>query len=76
MALTVAELCVERGLNAQQLAERCGFDATRANAIVLGRWTPKPAERSAIAELFDVSVDDIRWGHSTPIQHLWGHGPT
>ncbi|MCG8587298.1 MAG: helix-turn-helix domain-containing protein [Pirellulales bacterium] len=76
MALTVAELCAERGLNAEQLAERCGFEQTRANAIVLGRWTPKPEERRAIAELFEVSTDDIRWGHATPIQHLWGHGPT
>ena len=76
MALTVAELCLDRGIDAEQLAEQCDFDVTRANAIVLGRWTPKPEERRKIAELFEVSVDEIRWGHSTPIQHLWGHGPT
>ena len=76
MATTVAELCVARGINAEQMAERCDLETTRATAIIMGRWTPKPDERQKIANLFEVAIDDVRWGHSTPIQHLWGHGPT
>ena len=76
MATTVAEFCHERGLNALQLAERCGLDQSRTTAIIMGRWTPKPEERQKIAAVFEVSVDQIRWGHATPIQHIWGHGPS
>jgi len=45
-------------------------------AIVLGRWTPSPAERTTIAAALDVPVEEIAWGHKTPIQHLYGHGPS
>jgi hypothetical protein len=72
---TVDQLCVEHGLDARQLAERCGLDEQRVVAIVLGRWTPSPQERKAIASVFALTPDDITWGHRTPIQHLYGHGP-
>jgi hypothetical protein len=44
-------------------------------AIVLGRWTPSPEDRDAIAGVFGVTRDDIAWGHKTPIQHIYGQGP-
>jgi hypothetical protein len=44
-------------------------------AIVLGRWTPSPAERDRIAAVFGVTRDQITWGHKTPIQHIYGQGP-
>ena len=37
------------------------------------QWSPP--ERQAIAAVFEVTVDDIAWGHKTPIQHIYGHGP-
>jgi hypothetical protein len=52
------------------------LESNRALAIVEGRWTPSPAERAKIAAVFAVTPDEITWGHKTPIQHLWGHGPT
>jgi transcriptional regulator with XRE-family HTH domain len=75
MAATVAELCRRQQIDISQLVERSGLDENRVTAIVLGRWTPSPAERQRIAAVFDVSVDEISWGHKTPIQHLYGHGP-
>jgi transcriptional regulator with XRE-family HTH domain len=72
---TVEQLCAERGLDARQLAERCGLDEQRVLAIALGRWTPSPRERDAIAAVFGLTRDQIAWGHKTPIQHLYGHGP-
>jgi len=44
-------------------------------AIVLGRWTPSPAEREKVAAAFGLTREQIAWGHKTPIQHIYGHGP-
>ena len=72
---TVAQLCAESGIDARQLAERSGVDEQRVVAIVLGRWTPSPQERDAIAAVFGLTRDQISWGHKTPIQHIYGSGP-
>jgi transcriptional regulator with XRE-family HTH domain len=72
---TVAQLCAEHGIDTRQLAERSGVDEGRVLAIVLGRWTPSPQERTGIAAAFGLSRDEIVWGHTTPIQHLYGQGP-
>jgi hypothetical protein len=72
---SVDQLCIEHGIDARQLAERSGLDEQRTVAIALGRWTPSPAERDAIARVFGLTRDQIVWGHKTPVQHLYGHGP-
>jgi transcriptional regulator with XRE-family HTH domain len=72
---SVDQLCLEHGIDARQLAERSGLDEQRVAAIVLGRWTPSPAERDRIAAVFGLTRDQIGWGHKTPIQHIYGHGP-
>lgn len=76
MPQSVAELCQDQQMTLAQLVERSGLDEGRVTAIVEGRWTPSPQERQRIAAAFGVTTDDITWGHKTPIQHLWGHGPT
>lgn len=75
MPASVAELCERDRIDLAQLVERSGLEENRVTAIVLGRWTPSPGERRKIAAVFNLSVDDISWGHKTPIQHLYGHGP-
>lgn len=72
---TVEQLCLEHKLDAKQLAEHSGVDEQRIVAIILGRWTPSPQDRDAIAKVFGVSRDQISWGHKTPIQHIYGAGP-
>jgi transcriptional regulator with XRE-family HTH domain len=72
---TVVQLCAERGIDARQLAERSGVDEQRVLAIVLGRWTPGPQERDRIAAVFGLTREQVVWGHTTPIQHLYGQGP-
>ncbi|MSR57359.1 MAG: XRE family transcriptional regulator [Planctomycetaceae bacterium] len=74
MSAPVEELCRRQAINLPQLVERSGLDESRVAAIVSGRWTPSPAERQKIAAVFGVAVDEISWGHKTPIQHLYGHG--
>jgi transcriptional regulator with XRE-family HTH domain len=75
MQQTVASLCQQHGIDTRELAVRSGLEEQRVAAIVLGRWTPSPAERDAIAKVFGVERDSIVWGHVTPIQHIYGHGP-
>jgi transcriptional regulator with XRE-family HTH domain len=74
-ARNVADLCLERGLDARRLAELSGVDEQRVAAILLGRWTPSPEDRDAIAKVFSLTRDQIIWGHKTPIQHIYGQGP-
>jgi transcriptional regulator with XRE-family HTH domain len=75
MTQSVADLCRQQGMTVPQLAERSNLEESRVLAIALGRWTPSPAERQRIAAALAVAVDEITWGHQTPIQHLYGHGP-
>ncbi len=72
---TVGDLCQEHQIGVPTLAARAGLDEQRVLAIVLGRWTPSPQERDSIAEVFGLTRDSIVWGHKTPIQHIYGHGP-
>ena len=76
MTHSVDELCRRHSLTIDDLVERSGLDAAKVTAIALGRWTPSPAERERIAAVFELTPDDVCWGHKTPIQHLYGHGPT
>jgi hypothetical protein len=73
---TVEELCAERGIDARRLAELALIDEQRVLAIFLGRWTPSPQERDRISAVFGLNRDQIAWGHKTPIQHIYGHGPS
>lgn len=71
----VDELCIQNQMDVKQLAEKAGLDESRVAAIVLGRWTPSPQERDKVAAVFGLTRDQIAWGHKTPIQHIYGHGP-
>jgi transcriptional regulator with XRE-family HTH domain len=72
---SVDQLCLEHRIDVRQLAERAGLDEQRVLAIVLGRWTPSPQERDKVAAVFGLTRDQVQWGHKTPIQHIYGHGP-
>jgi len=71
----VAELLIQHQIDWRTLAERSGVDEQRVMAIVVGRWTPSPEDRDAIAAVFGLTRADIAWGHKTPIQHIYGQGP-
>ena len=72
---SVDQLCAEKGIDVRQLAAQSSVDEQRVLAIALGRWTPSPQERDRIAAVFGLTRDQIAWGHKTPIQHIYGHGP-
>ena len=73
--LSVGDLCEQHGITLEQLTDLCGISKERVLAIVLGRWTPRPDERKKIADVFELTPGEITWGHKTPIQHIYGHGP-
>jgi transcriptional regulator with XRE-family HTH domain len=75
MATDIDELCRKQNLTVAALAERSGLDEQRVLAIYMGRWTPSPGERQKVAAALGVEIADIAWGHKTPIQHIYGHGP-
>jgi transcriptional regulator with XRE-family HTH domain len=75
VTVSVAELCQQHKLTVLELSERSGLDPNIAMAIALGRWTPSPTERQKIAAVFEVTVEEVTWGHVTPIQHIYGQGP-
>jgi hypothetical protein len=72
---SVDELCRTHQIDFQELAARAELDEQRVLAIVLGRWTPSPAERDKVARVFGLTRQEISWGHKTPSQHIYGHGP-
>lgn len=76
MSKSVALLCKENEITIQQLRELTQIDDTRLMAIVMGRWTPSPQDREKISKALGVSKDDVTWGHVTPIQHIYGQGPS
>jgi len=75
MTKSVAELATEASLTVERLSESAGVPMDRLMAIVLGRWTPSPQDRAKIAAALKCNVEDITWGHKTPIQHIYGQGP-
>jgi transcriptional regulator with XRE-family HTH domain len=72
---SVQQLCEENGIDYKELAKRAELDEQRVLAIILGRWTPSPAERDQVAAVLGTTRDQITWGHKTPIQHIYGSGP-
>lgn len=60
----IDDLFEASGLTIDDLADRSGLTVARLEAIVTGRWTPSPEDRSRLAEAFDREVSDIAWGHT------------
>ncbi len=71
-ATSVGDLCQQHKITIPELTEKSGLDEQRITAIVLGRWTPSPQERQKIAVVFELTIEEISWGHKTPIQHIYG----
>ena len=71
----IARHMEETGKTLDELVEASGLDAKLVKSIVTGNYTPSPFERQRMAAAFGVSIDDISWSHSVPVEHLRGNGP-
>ncbi len=72
MGKTVREVCEQQGLTLETLIERSGVEAWRVQAIYQGRWTPRPDVRQKLAAVLEMDPGQIVWGHTIPIQHIYG----
>ena len=72
---TVAEWSQELGLGFEELLTVSGMERKILQAILGGRYTPSPQQRQRVAAALGVTVEQIAWGHTTPVSHLYGHGP-
>ena len=71
----IADYMEKAGMSLDQLVEAAGLDAKLVKAIVSGNYTPSPSQRQRLAGALGVSIDDISWGHTVPVQYLRGNGP-
>lgn len=72
---SVSDWMTERGFGLDELLDASGLDRRILEAILQGRYTPSPQQRLRVAAALGVSVEQIAWGHTTPVSHLYGHGP-
>jgi DNA-binding XRE family transcriptional regulator len=68
----VAAWIAEKGLTADTLTAATGLDRNTLVAICEGRYLASPQQRQRIASAMGLRVEDISWGHATPIEHLYG----
>jgi len=72
---TVDEWMAERRLGLGELVAASGLEERVVEAIVHGRYTPSPEQRQRLAAALGVEREEIAWGHSTGVDHMYGHGP-
>ena len=71
----IARHMEETGIGIGQLTTATGLDSKLVKAIVSGNYTPSPSQRKCLSAALGVSIDDISWGHTVPVQYLRGNGP-
>lgn len=72
---TLATWMAERGVSMAELLARSGLDRKIVEAIVQGRYTPSPQQRQRLAVALGLTPEQVAWGHVTPVEHIYGHGP-
>jgi hypothetical protein len=74
-AKTVADWMADREISIEQLLESTALDQRVLKAIIKGQYTASPQQRQRLAAALNVDVAEIAWGHTTQVQHIYGHGP-
>jgi ribosome-binding protein aMBF1 (putative translation factor) len=72
---SIGEWMADRGIGLEQLLESTALDRRILLAIVNGQYTPSPQQRRRLAAALGIEVALIAWGHTTEVQHIYGHGP-
>jgi len=65
----------ERGLSLAEVIAASKLESRVVEAILHGRYTPSPDQRQNLAAALGVSIEQIAWGHATPVEAMYGHGP-
>ncbi len=72
---SAAAWMAERGLALADLVAASGLEDRVVEAVVQGRYTPSPEQRRRLAAALGVGPDQVAWGHTAEVQHVYGHGP-
>jgi transcriptional regulator with XRE-family HTH domain len=72
---SVSEWMTERGLGFAEVLSASSLDRKVLDAILHGRYTPSPQQRRRLAAALGVELDQITWGHTQQVEHMYGHGP-
>ena len=71
----IADWMAERGIDVARLVEATSFERRVIEAIAAGRYTPSPEQRKRLAAALGIDLSQITWGHASPVEHMYGHGP-
>ena len=73
--MTISQWMQGRGVSLDELVQRSKLERKVVEAIVAGRYTPSPQQRTRLAESLGVDSQEISWGHQIEVDHMYGHGP-
>jgi ribosome-binding protein aMBF1 (putative translation factor) len=71
----LVEWMAERGVDLTELIAASGLDDNVVAAIAQARYTPSPQQRRRLATALGIEPEQVAWGHLTPVEHVYGHGP-
>jgi ribosome-binding protein aMBF1 (putative translation factor) len=71
----LSQWMAERGIPLAALIEKSGLDKRVVEAIAAGRYTPSPEQRKCLAAVLGIEVEEVAWGHTIEVAHVYGHGP-
>ena len=74
-ALPVEDWMEEREMSVGDLLRATGLEKKVVEAIAGGRWTPTIEQRRRIAGALSVDIEEVFWGHTCQVEHVYGHGP-
>jgi transcriptional regulator with XRE-family HTH domain len=72
---SLGEWMAGRGLGMEQILEAAGLDRKVLAAIINGRYTPSPQQRQRLATALGIQPEQVSWGHTATVEHIYGHGP-
>jgi len=75
MTKSVTDWMADRGIGLEQLLAASTVDKKVLDAIIHGRYTPSPQQRRRVAAALGVDPMQVLWGHTTQVDHMYGHGP-
>jgi transcriptional regulator with XRE-family HTH domain len=72
---SLVEWMIDRNIGMDELLTAAGLDRKVLSAIVNGRYTPSPQQRQRVAAALGIEPNQVSWGHTAPVEHIYGHGP-
>jgi hypothetical protein len=71
----LADWMADRNITLDQIVAVSALDKKVVEAIMHGRYTPSPQQRQRVAQVLGLDTEQILWGHTSQVDHMYGHGP-